>query len=244
MPTPPDFSLFKRAVPAPRNSAWSLAVLLGLLLSGCTAVKPAASEAAARLQPAAPTTMPATEPQASVAASVPAAAPPSHQPDPALWLAAYAEQLRTMQPAGLSAELIRLASSVAPQSQLQLALALAQMQQLPEMIRAQETVAKVLGNSSDEAKALHPVARLLAVRLSQERRLEDLLDKQNQQLKDLQRRLDQTTERLEALKAIERSLVSRPPAALPPATTPAPGIRTRIPPSPAPAPARSGTPQP
>lgn len=148
-----------------------------------------------------------------------------------------------MQPTELSTELMRLAPSAELQSQLQLALALAQMHQLPELIRAQEIVAKVVANSSDEAKVLHPVARLLAVRFSEERRLEDLLDKQNQQVKDLQRRLDQTTERLEALKAIERSLVSRPAPALPSAAVPAAGSRARTtPPTPPASPSLRGVP--
>ena len=60
---------------------------------------------------------------------------------------------------------------------------------------------------------MHPLARLLASRYAEQRRLEEQLDKQNQQLRDVQRRLDQTNERLEALKAIERSLTSRSPAA-------------------------------
>lgn len=186
-----------------------------------------------------PTTTPPT--QATVASPV----APNHQSsDPALSLASYAERLRNMSAPDVSAELLRLAPSAAPQAQLQLALALAQMQQLPELIRAQETVAKVLGNSSDEARALHPVARLLAVHLGEERRLEDLLDKQNQQLKDLQRRLDQTTERLEALKAIERSLVSRPTPVLPSVSVPpTSGSRARTAPasSPAQSPAPSTT---
>jgi hypothetical protein len=46
-----------------------------------------------------------------------------------------------------------------------------------------------------------------------QRRLEDLLERQNQQTREVQRRLEQTNERLEALKAIERSLTSRSPAA-------------------------------
>jgi predicted nuclease with TOPRIM domain len=166
-------------------------------------------------------------------------------------LASYAERLRNLLPSELQAEIARLGTSVTPQSQLQLALALAQLRQVPELIRAQETVSKVLGDSSDEARALHPVAKLLAVRFNEERRLEDLLDKQNQQVKDLQRRLDQTTERLEALKAIERSLVSRPTTALPSVAPSVGGSRARtVPataptastPTPAASPARSGVP--
>ena len=72
-----------------------------------------------------------------------------------------------------------------------------------------------LAKARAEAQALHPLARLLATRYTEQRRLEDLLDKQTQQLRDVQRRLDQTNDRLEALKAIERSLTSRPAASSP-----------------------------
>lgn len=195
----------------------------------------------------------ATAPDAALATQ-PVTAPgnPGDTGVAAYALASYTERLRNMPPNELSAELARLAPSTAPQAQLQLALALAQVQQLPELIRAQESVAKVLDNSSDEAKALHPLAKLLGLRLSEERRLEDLLDKQNQQVKDLQRRLDQTTERLEALKAIERSLVSRPTPALPSVSAPS-GASSRIrnapasstqPASPSASPGRSGLPTP
>ena len=93
---------------------------------------------------------------------------------------------------------------------------LSQLRQLPELVRAQELLARVLGNP--EAQALHPLARLLASRYGEQRRLEEQLEKQNQQLREVQRRLDQTNDRLEALKAIERSLTSRQPAA--PASAP------------------------
>ena len=126
-------------------------------------------------------------------------------------LLAYAERVRMMQPPELTQEIARLGDTPTPTAQMQLALALSQLRQLPELVRAQEMLARVLGNP--EAEALHPLARLLAARFTEQRRVEEQLDKQNQQAKDLQRRLDQTNERLEALKAIERSLTTRPPAA-------------------------------
>lgn len=181
---------------------------------------------------------------ASAAAVSPASkASPNPAEASAVTLANYSERVRGMGTPELNAELSRLAQSTAPQEKLQLAVALAQLHQMPELIRAQEAVANVLGNASDEAKALHPLARLLAVRLGEQRRLEDLLDKQNQQVKDLQRRLDQTTERLEALKAIERSLVSRPTPVQPQAA-PSAGGANRSRSAPATAPARSAAPQP
>ena len=86
-------------------------------------------------------------------------------------------------------------------------------------MRAQELLSRLLANTDAQAQALHPLARLLAARYGEQRRLEDLLEKQTQQTRDVQRRLEQTHERLEALKAIERSLISRPhtPAAQAPA---------------------------
>ena len=81
---------------------------------------------------------------------------------------------------------------------------------MPDLIRAQDTVGMVLGNNTEAAQALHPLARLLATRYTEQRRTEDQFELQQQQVRDLQRRLDQTTERLEALVAIERSLGNRP----------------------------------
>lgn len=134
-----------------------------------------------------------------------------------LRMLAYAERVRVMPPAELTQEAARLGDAASPEAQIQLSLVLSQLRQLPELIRAQELLARVLGNA--DAQPLHPLARLLASRYAEQRRLEEQLDKQNQQLRDVQRRLDQTNERLEALKAIERSLTSRPAAA--PASAPA-----------------------
>ncbi len=123
---------------------------------------------------------------------------------------AYAQRVRMMQPAELNHEATRLGVGSGPTEQMQLSLVLSQ---LPERIRAQELLARVLANPDPEAQALHPLAGLLAARYVELRRLEEQLEKQTQQTRDVQRRLDQTTERLEALKAIERSLTTRPPAA-------------------------------
>ncbi|MCZ8254662.1 MAG: hypothetical protein O9327_03120 [Polaromonas sp.] len=133
-----------------------------------------------------------------------------------LRMLAYAERVRVMPPADLTQEAARLGDAASPEAQVQLSLVLSQLRQLPDLVRAQELLARVLGNA--DAQPLHPLARLLASRYAEQRRLEEQLDKQNQQLRDVQRRLDQTNERLEALKAIERSLTSRPPAA--PASAP------------------------
>jgi hypothetical protein len=60
--------------------------------------------------------------------------------------------------------------------------------------------------------------------MAEQRRLEDQLEKGAAQRRDQQRTLQQLNEKLEALKAIERSMTARPPGAnpLPAATSVAP----------------------
>lgn len=141
---------------------------------------------------------------------------------------AYAERVHLMSPAELSQEAARLGDRTSAAEQMQRSLVLGKMLQLPELIRAQELLARVLANSSMEAQSLHALARLLASRYGELRRLEDQLEKQTQQTREVQRKLDQTNERLEALKAIERSLTSHPP--VPKSSTPA--KRSSRPPAP------------
>ncbi len=158
-------------------------------------------------------------------------------PDATARVLTYAERVRTMPAAELNQELARLAApgeASVPASQVQLSLVLSQLRQLPELIKAQELLARVLANAGPDAQPLHPLARLLAFRYGEQRRLEDQLEKERQQTREVQRKLDQTAERLEALKAIERSLTTRPPAPPPPAQVPAPA------PAPASAPASRG----
>lgn len=155
-------------------------------------------------------------------ASAPASSPSA---EAVVRLLSYADRLRSMPTADLNQEIARLGNPMASPEQLQLALALGQLHQTPELIRAQELLTRILNNPTAEAQILHPLARLLAARYGEQRRLEDQLEKQIQQVREVQRRLDQTHERLEALKAIERSLTSRPPAGL----APSPMNRTRPP---------------
>ena len=66
-------------------------------------------------------------------------------------------------------------------------------------------------------------ARLLQARAAEQRRLEDQLDKLQQQLREQQRRNEQLAAQIEALRAIERSLGgTRAPTAPAPAPAPAP----------------------
>lgn len=193
------------------------AAMTAALLAGCgtgPTGQRAAETAAAQARLAAAV---AEAARASASQPAPASVAAPVVDDATARMLSYAERLRLMQPPELNQEIARLGDAASPGAQLQLSLALSQLRQLPELVRAQELLARVLGNP--EAQALHPLARLLASRYGEQRRLEEQLDKQNQQLRDVQRRLDQTNERLEALKAIERSLTSRQPAA--PASAPA-----------------------
>ena len=209
-----------------RMGPWASGCLLAAaVLTGCTL--PAALKIAPDAAPQAAAPPAATPDSNALPARVsPFTTPTRTAPAPApaselvLRVLAYADRVRAMSAAELGQEVTRLNHPVAPAEQLQLALLLSQLRQTTELIRAQELLTRLLANTDAEAQALHPLARLLAARYGEQRRLEDQLEKQNQQTREVQRRLDQTNERLEALKAIERSLTSRPhtPAASAPAS--------------------------
>ena len=161
-----------------------------------------------------------------VPAENPAPTPPRETPpatDPVLQVLARTDALLRLAPPELGKEIARLGESedAAVENPFLLAMALAQTRQPVDTARALGLVQRLLANNAAAAQPLHPLARLLEARLLQQRRLEDQLDKQNQQLRDLQRRNDQLNERLEAVRAIERSLTTRPaPPPAPPASAP------------------------
>jgi hypothetical protein len=183
-----------------------------LAVAGCAVPRQAPAQTMA-IEPA-----PAPEPVA-------APAPPPAARDAVALLLEHADRVRGLQGAELAQEIARLNDPGAPADQLRLAMALSQTRQLYDLVRAQELLQRVLSNQTQEARELHVLARLLGARYAEQRRLEDQLDRQNQQVRELQRRLGETQDKLDALKEIERSLTSRPPAA--PAS--APGSRARPP---------------
>jgi len=134
-------------------------------------------------------------------------------------LLAYADKVRSLSPPDLQQEITRLGDPADPARQpaddLQLALALGQTRVPTDLVRAQGLLQRVLANNQEEIRLLHPLARLISARYAEQKRVEDLLDKQNQQLRDSQRRIDQLNDRLEAMRAIERSLTSRNPGTAP-----------------------------
>lgn len=151
--------------------------------------------------------------------------PPAPAPSPApatetAEVLAYADRVRALPPNDLAQEVARLGEPPeAPVQALQQAVALAQTRVPANTARAQSLVQRVLAQTGAQAQALQPLARLLAAQINQQveaRRLEEQVERQNQQLRDSQRRIDVLNDRLEAVRAIERSLPSRPAASAPP----------------------------
>jgi hypothetical protein len=145
---------------------------------------------------------------------------------PLVAMLTYAEKLRTLAPADITAEINRLGDpGDSPATQMQLALALAQTRVPADLARALGLMQRVGSNTSSDAQTLQPLARTLAARYQEQRRIEDDRDRQAQQLRDGQRRIEQLNDRLEALRAIERSVSRQNAPAPPPAAAPASGAR-------------------
>jgi hypothetical protein len=93
------------------------------------------------------------------------------------------------------------------------ALALSMTHNPGDLARAQGLLDQVLHNNTPQADPWRSLARLLAYRLGEQKRAEDNAERSVQQLRDAQRdnqrRLDDVNSKLEALKAIERSLNTR-----------------------------------
>jgi hypothetical protein len=68
----------------------------------------------------------------------------------------------------------------------------------------------VVKAGAPELQPWQPMARLLLARVTEQRRLEDAFNREAAQRRDQQRTLQQLNEKLEALKAIERSMTTRP----------------------------------
>ncbi|MCZ2497813.1 hypothetical protein GN316_13700 [Xylophilus sp. Kf1] len=141
-------------------------------------------------------------------------------------LLGYADRVRVMSLGELGAELARLndmpEASRGAYAELQLAIVLGQTRQPQDMQRAIGLLQRLANAAGEDARRLQPMGRLLAARYAEQRRVEDLLDRQNATVRDMQRRMDQLNERLEAVRAIERSLTRSNGGG---ATAPAGGVR-------------------
>lgn len=128
-------------------------------------------------------------------------------------LLAFHDRVRQLGPQDLASEIARLNEEPpVPRTTLQLALLLGQTRSNGDLARALALLDALLRSTAPEAAPWQPLARLLARGYAEQRRLEEQLERQNQQARDSQRKLEQLNEKLEALKAIERNLTTRPPA--------------------------------
>jgi len=207
------FSIFSR-------SAIVMTLVVPVLLAGCSAPprKPPPERVVVPVLP--PPSPPITPVEAEPVA-------PATQPGgifsqltqgPVGAMLAYADKIRPLGAPELGNELGRLGEvAETPTTQMQTALVLAQTRNPADLARAQGLLQKVITNPSAEAQPLQPLARVLAARFAEQRRVEEDRDKQAQQLRDAQRRIDQLNDRIEALRAIERSFArpNNPPPAAP-----------------------------
>lgn len=190
----------RESIPA---GAWP-ACLLAAALAGCALPSARTGAEAAVVADPAP-----------VAASAPAAAAPA-APAPAAVAATppvlvaalgYAERVRALPPAELGQEIQRLGErTYAPLEATQLALALGQTRVAGNQVRAQSLLQRVLADPASDAQGLQPLARLLSAQIADQRRADEAAERQAQQLREAQRRIEQLNDRLEAVRAIERSL--------------------------------------
>jgi hypothetical protein len=200
------------------TSALAMAVPLALMLAACaTQPKPPAEADALPPPVAVPRVMPVeAEPRAP--ATQPASLFTLMTQGPQAAMLAYADKVRPLGGNELSTEISRIGDpGDSPTTQMQVALLLSQTRVPADLARALGLLQRVIANPSPEAQPLQPLARALAARYVEQRRVEDDRDKQVQQLRDSQRRIDQLNDRIEALRAIERSF-ARPNA------TPAPVV--------------------
>jgi hypothetical protein len=126
----------------------------------------------------------------------------------------WMESLRVLTPDALAGEIIRLGDggTGTPAQAVHLAVALGYSRNAGDAGRAFNLLDQVIRSSSPDAAPWQGWARLLAPRFQEQRRLEEQVERQAAQLRDGQRQRDQLNEKIEALRAIERSL-TRPPAA-------------------------------
>lgn len=203
-----------------------------LLLAACAPLAPSRAPGESAVDAKAAAALPAA-PAPAVTAPQPAA-PPAPPAATAADLATremlvFNERVRQLSPADLAREIERLNNAPAhPRSAVELATLLGHTRVNGDIGRAIALLDSVLRSTAPEAAPWQPLARLIAARYAEQRRLEEQLERQAQQARDHQRRLEQLNAKLEALKAIERSLTTQP-AASAPLAPPLPGARSAVP---------------
>lgn len=201
--------------------AGAMTVPFVLLLAACASQpKPPAEADALPPPPVVPRVMPVeAEPRAP--ATQPASLFTLITQGPVAAMLSYADKMRSLNGGDLAGEISRIGDpGDSPTTQMQLALLLSQTRVPADLARALGLLQRVIANPSPEAQPLQPLARALAARYVEQRRVEDDRDKQVQQLRDSQRRIDQLNDRIEALRAIERSFARPNMAPAAPAAPP------------------------
>jgi len=194
---PPTETPPKPARAAPGLVA-ALAALAALSLAGCAVPKP----------------VPPPPPPPPVVAPVVRCDPPREAQDlAARHLLATEDRYSALNTADLTAEAARSIDGATVEQQMDQALALSMTHGAGDLGRAQGLLDQVLHNNAPQADPWRSLARLLAYRLAEQKRAEDAAERGAQQLRDAQRdnqrKLDDVNAKLEALKAIERSLNTR-----------------------------------
>jgi hypothetical protein len=193
----------KIEVPSTTARAALAAVFAAVSLAGCVVPKPA----------------PPPPPPPVVVAPVVKCDPPRDAQDlAARHLLATEDRFSALNTADLTAEAGRTVEGATIEQQMDQALALGMTHAAGDLGRAQALLDQVLHNNTPQADPWRSFARLLAYRLGEQKRAEEAAERNAQQLRDAQRdnqrKLDDVNSKLEALKAIERSLNTRPtPAA-------------------------------
>jgi hypothetical protein len=124
------------------------------------------------------------------------------------------DRLGTLNTADLAQEANHAIDPNSIEAAMDQALALSMTHAPGDIPRAQAVLDQVLHNNTPQADPYRSLARLLAYRLGEQRRAEEAADRAATQLRDQQRdsqrKLDALNDKLEALKAIERNLNTRP----------------------------------
>lgn len=192
----------------PERLRWLSAASL-LVLAACASPLPPAFTDTPR--PVTPVHIPPPPPPAVVPPPVLPTPDPTDQAIQAgRELLRWQDQLRQAAPDVLPAIAARIAAEPAtPASAVHLALAWLHTRVPGDAAKALAQLEAVQTSTDPAAQPWSDWVRLLTARATEQKRLDDQVNRQTQQLRDSQRRIDQLTEQLEALKAIERSLAPR-----------------------------------
>jgi len=186
-------------IPSKPSLATAFAAFVALSLAGCATPKPSP---------------PPPPPPPVVVAPVVKCEPARDAQDlAARHLLATVDRFSALNTADLTAEASRPLEGATIEQQMDQALAMSMTHNPGDLARAQGVIDQVLRNNSPQADPWRSAARLLAYRIGEQRRAEDAAERSAQQLReaqrDNQRKLDEVNAKLEALKAIERSLNTR-----------------------------------